>query len=133
MDRIKFSHASLEGPPLRTVKRAIKAGYLSSWPDLSINAINNVHGPDYTILGHIDRVRKNKLSAKSKDNRRNISEWDLTLETHVENKTHDFSIKVIDIRDTIYADQTGKFACSSKRGNNHIFVAYAYDLNAILV
>ena len=30
IDRIKFLHASLEGPPLCTIKQAIKAGYLQS-------------------------------------------------------------------------------------------------------
>ena len=81
----------------------------------------------------MDHVRKNKLSTKSKVNKRDVSEWDLTLEMHVENKTHDFFHKVIDIRDTIYTDQTGKFAYSSKRGNNYIFVTYSYDTNAIIV
>ena len=30
-------------------------------------------------------------------------------------------------------DQTGKFTCTSKRGNNYLFITYAYDANAILV
>ena len=67
------------------------------------------------MLGHVDHVRKNKMSTKIKE----ISEWDLALETHVPNKSHDLFHKVIDIRDTIYTDQTGKFACKSKRGNNY--------------
>ena len=33
----------------------------------------------------------------------------------------------------MYTDQTGKFTCTSKRGNNYLFVTYAYDENAILV
>jgi len=39
----------------------------------------------------------------------------------------------MDIHNTIYIDQTGKFSYSSKRGNNYIFITYSYDSNAILV
>jgi len=67
IDRIKCLHASLGGPPLRTVKQAIKAGYLQSWPGLTIKAINKLTVPDETILGHIDYVRQNKLSTKNLD------------------------------------------------------------------
>ena len=58
-----------------------------------------------------------------------VSEWNLTLETHVSNKSHDFFHKVIDIGDAINTDQIGKFACTSKRGNNYVFVTFTYDLN----
>ena len=74
IDRIKFLHASLGGPPINTVKQAIKAGYLQSWQGLSVNALNKLQEPDYTILGHMDHVRKNKLSTKEKVKHKDISE-----------------------------------------------------------
>ena len=40
---------------------------------------------------------------------------------------------IVDIRDTIYTDQTGQFTCTSKRGHNYLVVTHAYDINAILV
>ena len=80
------------------------------------------------MLGHVDHIRKNKLPTKIKE----VSEWYLTLETHTPNDIYGFSHKVIDIRDTICTDQTGKFACTSKRGNNYLFVTCAYDVNVIL-
>ena len=129
IDRTKFLHASIGGLPLSTVKQAIKAGYLQSWPGLTEKSICKLQEPDHTILGHMDHVRKNKLSTKVKE----ISEWDLTLETHLPTKSHYFLHKIVDIRDTIYTDQTGKFTCTSKRGNNYLFITYAYDANAILV
>ena len=110
VDRIKFLHAAIRGPPLNTLKQAIRAGYLHSWPGLTEKSVNKLQEPDYTILGHIDHVRKNKLSTKVKE----ISEWDLTLETHLPSKSHDFLHKIIDIRNTIYIDQTGRFMCTSK-------------------
>ena len=81
------------------------------------------------MLGHVDHIRKNKLPTKIKE----VSEWDLALETNISNMPHDLFHKVIDIRDTICTDQTGKFACTSKRGNNYLFVTYSYDVNAIIV
>ena len=77
----------------------------------------------------MDHVRKNKLSTKVKE----ISEWDLTLETHLPTKSLDFFHKIVDIRDTMCTDQTGKFTCTSKRGNNYLFVTFTYDANTILV
>ena len=77
----------------------------------------------------MDNVRKNKLSTKVKE----IGECDLTLETHLPNKSHDFFHKIVDIRDTIYTNQTGKFTYTSKREHNYLFITYAYDVNAILV
>ena len=55
------------------------------------------------------------------------------METHLPNKSHNFFHEIVDIGDTIYTDQTGKFTCTSKRGNNYLFVTYACDVNDILV
>ena len=44
-----------------------------------------------------------------------------------------FFHKITNIRDTIYTDQTGQFNCTSKRGNNYLFITYPYDTNALLV
>jgi len=91
IDRTKFLHASIGGLPLSTVKQAIKAGCLKSWPGLTEKFICKLQEPDHTMLGHMDHVRKNKLSTKVKE----ISEWDLTLETHLPTKSHDFFIKLL--------------------------------------
>ena len=79
------------------------------------------------MIGYTCHVSE-KLPTKTKE----VSEWDLTLENHVSNKSRDFFYKVIEIRDTIYTHQIGKFACTSKRGNNYLFVTCAYDVNVIL-
>ena len=36
-------------------------------------------------------------------------------------------------KDTIYSDLTGRYPVQSYEGMNHIFVAYVYKLNAILL
>ena len=57
-DRTKFLHASIGGLPLSTVKQAIKAGYLQSWPGLTVKSLNKLQEPDHTTLGHMDHVKK---------------------------------------------------------------------------
>ena len=102
---------------------------MQSWLGLIIKSINKLLESNYTILGHIDHIYKNKLSTKEKE----VSNWDLTLETHIPNKSYDFFHKIIDIRDISHTDQIGKFTCTLKRGNNHLFITYIYNVNAILV
>ena len=36
-------------------------------------------------------------------------EWQYTLNTHITNKTHDFIHNIMNFKDTICADLTGKF------------------------
>ena len=55
------------------------------------------------------------------------------LKSHVQNKTHEFYHKLVELKDTIYTDQTGKFRVRSIGGYNYILVTYSYDTNAILV
>ena len=81
-DRVKFLHASIGRLPLSTVKQEINTGCLQSWPDLTVKLLNKLPEPEYTMLSHMDHIRKNKLSTKIKE----VSEWDLTLETYIPNK-----------------------------------------------
>ena len=90
-DWFKFLHASIGRLPLSTVKQEINAGHLQSWPGLTVKSLNKLKEPVHTIIGHMDIVRKNKLSTKVKE----ISEWCLTLETYLPNKSHVFSIKLL--------------------------------------
>ena len=59
-------------------------------------------------------------------------EWTQVLKSHIQNKTHEFYHKLVDFKDTIYTDQTGKFRVRSIGGYNYILVTYSYDSNAIL-
>ena len=130
IERLKFLHGALGFHPLSTLRRAIAAGYLRSFPDLTEKNVAKLPTPDATILGRLDTKRKNYQSTKSEDT---DNEWTFTLKTHIINKTHDFFHKVINLEDTIYTDQTGKFRVRSISGNNYIMITYSYDTNAILV
>ena len=130
LERLRFLHGALGFHPLSTLRRAVNAGYLRSFPDLTTKNLSKLATPDITILGHLDTTRKNLRSTKPKHE---DDEWTLTLKSHISNKTHDFFHKVVDLKNTIYTDQTGKFRVRSISGANYTMVTYSYDTNAILV
>ena len=55
------------------------------------------------------------------------------MKTHINNKTNDFFHKVINLKNTIYTNQTGKFRVRSIGRYNYIMITYSYDTNAILI
>ena len=130
LERLRFLHGALGFHPISTLRRAVAAGYLRSFPDLTEKNLSKLATPDITILGHLDTNRKNLQSTKPKPEE---DEWTLTLKSHINNKTHDFFHKIVDLKNTIYTDQTGKFRVRSISGANYIMITYSYDTNAILV
>jgi hypothetical protein len=130
LSRLKFLHGAIGSPPISTLKRAVKAGYLLSWPEFHIKALAKLETPDHTTLGHMDQKRKNIQSTRT---RQEDFDWNETLNSQTPNKTNDFFHSIVDFNDTIYTDQTGKFKYRSKKGYNYIFITYSYDTNAILV
>jgi len=130
IERMKFLHGALGYIPLSTLRRAMSAGYLNSFPDLTPSNVSKLHPSDITILGHLDTKRKNLQSTKVKPD---TDEWTQVLHSHIQNKTHEFYHKLVDLKDTIYTDQTGKFRVRSIGGFNYIMITYSYDTNAILV
>jgi len=41
--------------------------------------------------------------------------------------------RIIDLEETTFSDQTGKFPCVSSRGNKYLMTVYYYDANAIIL
>ena len=64
LERTSFLHGSLGGPKLKTLRQAVKAGYLQSWPGLTLETLMKLKESYATILGHLDHVRKNIQSTK---------------------------------------------------------------------
>ena len=83
-----------------------------------------------TIFEHLDTKRKNYQATKQAPP---DDEWTQVLKSHIQNKTHEFYHKIVDLKDTMHADQTGKFRVRSIGGYNYVLVTYSYDTNAILV
>ena len=67
LERLKFLHGALGSPSLSTLTRAIAAGYFKTWPNLNAMSIKKLHEPDQTILGHLDKKRKNIQSTKEQE------------------------------------------------------------------
>ena len=80
-----------------------------------------------TPKGHLNQTRKGARSTKEKP----FEEYD-TTELQGKKKK-DVYIKVYNVRETIFSDQTGKFPTRSKSGNKYIMVMVEIDSNAILV
>ena len=101
IERLKFLHSALGFPPISALRRAIAAGYLLSFPDLSEKTMSKVPTQDITVLGYINQKRKNVQSTKLKPEE---DEWTLTLKSHLPTKTNDFFHKVLDLNSTFYTD-----------------------------
>ena len=101
IERMKFLHGALGYIPISTLRRAMSAGYLNSFPDLTPNNVSKLSPSDITILGHLDTKRKNLQSTKPVPE---TDEWIQVLQLHIQNKTHEFYHKLVELKDTIYTD-----------------------------
>ena len=54
IERLKFLHGALGFPQISTLRQAIAAGYLLSFPDLSEKTMSKVSTQDITVLGYMD-------------------------------------------------------------------------------
>ena len=109
---------------LSTLHKAIRKGYLKSWPGLTTtNVTQHIQFKDATMKGHLDHVRKNLRSTTTTNTE--------CKEIEAEHKTH-FAFAAVKEIGKIYTDQTGAFPVLSSRGHRYIFILYHYDTNAIL-
>lgn len=64
-ERIKFFHASLYSPVLETLKNAIQAGFLTSFPGFTITQLRkHLPNPTATPKGHMRAIRHSQRSTK---------------------------------------------------------------------
>ena len=47
-------------------------------------------------------------------------------------KTNEFFCKTVELKETLFSDQTGRFPVTSSKGNKYVMVVYSQDANAIL-
>jgi hypothetical protein len=124
--RIAFQHASLFSPTLDTWTKAIKAGYLASFPSFTSKQIRK-HPPQLlaTTCGHMDQHRQGVQSTTS---HRTIT---TTTSSSDPSRTHNLFATSYQTTGRTYSDQTGRFIVPSSRGHNYIFILYDYDSNFI--
>ena len=110
--------------------KSIRAGNFATWPSLSIKAVNN-HFPEYeeTQKGHMKGQRQGVKSTKTGGKEANQKDSE-TPQTPMQKK-NDVYYNIIDLKETIYTDQTGQCPHLSSKGNRYIMVAIHIDTNYI--
>ena len=128
-EAVKWLHACLGYPVKSTWLSAIKNGHFKGWPVITERNVKKYYPEsDETPKGHMAQTRKNVRSTKPKPMQRYEHADKLRGK-----RERDIFVKVYDMRNTVYSDQTGKFPKRSQSGNVYIMVMVDIDSNAILV
>ena len=115
-------------PVKSTWVKAVKAGNFKGWPLVTKKNVKPYYpDTDETPKGHLNQTRKNVRSTKL------LPFWEADTKTLFGKKKRDVYVKVDDMKERSYSDQTGKFPITSHRGNKYITVMVDIDSSAILV
>eukprot|EP00984_Skeletonema_dohrnii_P005375 scaffold1892_cov85-Skeletonema_dohrnii-CCMP3373.AAC.2 len=131
---VVFMHQCLGSPPISSLLKASRLGFLKSFPHLSPSDITRHLAPSpATAKGHLRRIRKNHRSTKPK-HQPSPSIIPPQPQPVPPQECNMFCLAVLaDLNTgTIYNDNTGIFPVQSLDGHQLFFVTYVYDLNAIL-
>ena len=112
---VKFSHAALFSPSFGTLKLALEKCYINNFPGLSLQTLKKY--PPHSVAtakGHLDQVRANKQSTKTKSAPHNpAAEQEELFPAHLEhgNLTHSCYTAVVSFQSTgqVHTDQTENF------------------------
>ena len=117
-------HASLGSPVYSTFLRAIRAGYLSSWPRLTTSIV--LAHPPHTIAtakGHLNQLRQGLDSTKTNSVSSTIDEDDSPeLPLTAESANHAY-VKLVRLPHTVSSDLTGKFPVQADSGAQYILIS----------
>ena len=159
-ERIKFYHQSLWSPTLDTLSKAIKQGFLLTFPQFNMQQIKKYVPPtETTAKGHMRAIPSNYRSTKKlfnsqfqvfnattvpqsqhhliEDNNTIISQTPSVStpatpsSSDIIERTHFVYAACEPITGQIYTDQTGKFSHESITGNKYVMVLYDLDSNYI--
>ena len=126
-DLAKFLHQSLFSPRPSTLKKAIKKGFLTSFPGLTENLVDKHLEPSVaTESGHL---RQEKQHLQSTSN--HLSDTDFFPPREDKTKDVIFAITTYKDKDLAAADLTGRFPYRSSRGHQYVMVMYHWDTNVI--
>ena len=153
-DRVAFYHASLFSPTISTWCRAIDAGHLTTWPELTAKQVR-AHLPKSIAMlkGHLDQTRANAQSTRpaihvprslmpaaaaacitAKDLAEEFDSHPPSIEGPADvpgQRTHYMYAAIHDAKGQIFTDQPGRFLVASSAGNSYMLVLYDYDSNHI--
>ena len=130
---VQFVHAAFGSPAVSTFHRAVRQGYLKSFPRITARMIRrNPPNPIATAMGHLDRVRQGMASTKPSapslaipqvpfdvDEQDALDPSDTPDISAIIESDNDFDhpyIKLIRVDEANHSDLTGKFPLSSRRG-----------------
>ena len=148
-ERIEFYHKSLFSPTLSTLAKAIKAGYLTTFPTITTKQLRRwPPNQEATIKGHMHAKRANIQSTRQTVNKLVALPPHTHLIQQEPNETIDKPIPSTNqtqspqrtqhiyaacepITGAIHTDQTGHFTLPSSSGNKYLFICYDYDSNYI--
>eukprot|EP00804_Cyclotella_cryptica_P020393 CCRYP_012628-RA/>CCRYP_012628-RA protein AED:0.35 eAED:0.35 QI:0/-1/0/1/-1/1/1/0/376 len=135
---ITYLHAALGFPTKETLLTATRAEFLTSWPGMTITAINKHFAESIeTQEGHMKHQRQGICSTKVPQLQPGVTEADrIALETKMKalkQRHKDIYIHVYDEKEIVYSDQTGKFPTTSSRGNKYLMVLYYMDGSYIMM
>ncbi|KAL7525440.1 hypothetical protein ACHAWF_004304, partial [Thalassiosira exigua] len=126
--QIAYYHAAAGFPVKSTWINAVRAGNYSTWQGLTVDTIRKYYPEtDATQEGHMHGRRQGIKSTKKRLSEQNASEPKVEPKA----KEHDIFIQIVDLQETIYTDQTGKFPYLSSKGNRYVMVAVHIDANYI--
>ncbi|KAL7542018.1 hypothetical protein ACHAWF_007069, partial [Thalassiosira exigua] len=113
--RVDYIHACLGFPTKAAMLSATRAGRLLTIPFATVANINEFY-PETNEMpkGHLDQQRQGVRSTRE-TNEDNIK----AMELSGAKKEHDVYVKVWDLRETTYSDQTGVFRFRSYRGHRY--------------
>ena len=143
--RIAFLHAAMCNPALSTLCRALDAGFLSSFPEIT-SALVRKYPPQSAAMvqGHLDQVRRNAGSTRPTPASVPATAPttiplipDGTIPTppplRAGARSHALYAFCVPATGQVFTDQTGRFPHKSTAGNTDMLVLYDYDSNYIHV
>ena len=124
VDFVLFVHVSLGSPVYSTFLRAIRAGYLSSWPRLTTAIV--LANPPHTIAtakGHLNQLRQGLDSTKTRSDSPTSDEDDIPqLPLTAESANHIY-VKVVRLPNTVSSDLTSKFPVQADSGAQYVLIS----------
>ena len=153
---IVFMHAALGSPALSTLIKALKAGFLTSFPELTPALLCKYpHASISMIKGHLDQTRKNQGSTCTQPPippplptielaARMLTIINGPADPHPiphpipspirhGSRTYNLYAACYPGNGQIFTDQTGRFPVRSTVGNSDMLILYDYDSNIIHV
>jgi hypothetical protein len=136
---IPYLHAAADFPPKSTWLKAIRRGNYSTWPLINVkNVAKYFPESEKTHMGHTQGQCQgiqstHPIDAPDATNNANLLNITVPVKDPMPTAhivAHDILIRVIDLKDTMYMDQKGRFPFFSSLGNRYIMILHHVDSNS---